>query len=270
MTYLIVAIIHLIRCTLQRILGPYGQYQSAIEMETSEQMYGIAEPSATSREGSSRSSQVVSLPADHKRDKVKKKQRTTKLEKGSQSLGDPPGTVLGRKKVSVRPYNKSSQQSASLDAANNEIHLPHFETDTKDYQSKLPCGLPANSFPTQPPSTVPSIAPSVTVKARKKLKKQKRNNSHTEETPSEHVAPSISIKPRPEALNIAVSESSSFPGQSDGPDTGDVRHMLHELLHPPPVSLVTPILTPSKVQPFTFPTSATHTSVRTLYTSGPL
>ena len=75
---------------------------------------------------------------------------------------------------------------------------------------------------------------------------------------------SLPVKPRPEALNISISESSYTSAQSDGPDTGDVRHMLQELLHPPPISLVTPIPTPNKLQPFTFPTSAAQPFVRNL------
>ncbi len=245
-------------CILQRVLGPYVQYQSAMKkMDTSEQMYGIAEPSAAalkSREGSSKPSQPGPLSADQKRDKIKKRQRTTKLVVGSeknnssQSVQEPPDTVAVRKKVSVRPYNKASHQSGAFD------HLPHSETDLK---AKITCGLSASC--SSPPQQTPSIAQDAT-RAKKKVKKPpKRINSLVEE---ESIAPSLPAKPRPEALSISVSENGSTPGQSDGPDTGDVHHMLQELLHPPPVSLVTPILTPNKVQPFTFPTSGTHTSVR--------
>lgn len=225
---------------LQRVLGPYGQYQSAMKkMDTSEQMYGIAEPSsasAKSREVSSKTNQLA-FPADHKRDRDKKKKQrtTTKLERHENPLCT--GTV--KAKVSVRPY-KASQLTTSVDVSSSEIHLPHVENDSKE---KLP-GVP----PQQALAPIPSTAPS----QRKRQKKQRRSNSHAEDPVSECVAQSIPLKPRPEALSI---ETSSTPIQSDGPDTGDVRHMLNELLHPPPVSLVTPILTPNKLQPFTFPTA---------------
>ena len=211
-----------------------------------EQMYGIAEPPAVTvkREPSSQ----PSTAADQKREKLKKKQRTNKgavgSEQSNQSLQDTTDTGIGKKKASIRPHSKHSHQMVSAESTSGTAHLPHPETDS---QLKLPCGLQASS--NCPPQHVSSSV------AKKKIKKpRKKNNDHSEECLSEPMP----IKIRPEALNISVPENTSTPSQNDGPDTGDVQHMLQELLNPPQLSLVTPIPTPNKLQPFTFPASATH------------
>lgn len=75
--------------------------------------------------------------------------------------------------------------------------------------------------------------------------------------------PPDQMKQRPEALclpghgslHVSVPSKRNI-GQghpSDPPDTGDVQHMLDELLHPPSLSLVTPIPTPNTFTPFVFP-----------------
>lgn len=87
-----------------------------------------------------------------------------------------------------------------------------------------------------------------------------------------HNPPSDQIRQRPEALSlpgrgsvpvsVIPSESSVGAGhQSDAPDTGDVEHMLDELLHPPSLSLVTPIPTPNTFTPFVFPNLSSTSQV---------
>ncbi len=65
-------------------------------------------------------------------------------------------------------------------------------------------------------------------------------------------------KSRPEDLLLCSSQDVESSG-NDAPDTGDVQHMLEELLHPPPLSLVTPIATPKNGTPFVFPSTALQT-----------
>ena len=104
----------------------------------------------------------------------------------------------------------------------------------------------------------------------KKLKRKKRSPEESHHglgktaTLSFPHHPPEQHKARPEVLSLPGRGScmASLPGDggavdgtpNDGPDTGDVQHMLDELLHPPALSLVTPIPTPkTSGGPFVFP-----------------
>ena len=96
-----------------------------------------------------------------------------------------------------------------------------------------------------------------------KTKRVKRRKKSPEQTSSTGLMPVISqrnpddqMKSRPEALQLSDMMGGDNTSVSDGPDTGDVQHMLDVLLHPPALSLVTPIATPKNTAPFIFPTSA--------------
>lgn len=253
------------------------------KLDTTEQMYGVAEP-ASSKVLQTKTSHVTQLP-NHKKEKLRKKQKVEDTGKVDLSIPEHVVVTSRKKKASVRPYqtvpsarsNAGSVQYSSLlvkhGVSPSELHVDSTSSiPTNTHRSSNTSGLitsshPTNTHPTT--STHPTgIHPSsvlltnvqlstagqvstpipVGSKEKRKVKKQKkRRNSEVE---SEGTQPQI--KPRPDALNIP--ETASTPVQSDAPDTGDVHYMLQELLHPPPVSLVTPIPTPNTVKPFIFPT----------------
>lgn len=244
-------------------------------------MYGVADLTPTSKplqsgEGSSKASHPVPH-LEHKKEKSRKKQRDSKLVEsgGGQMIHPLPDLPAGKKKASVSPYESSCQTVSSENPlffslekkpTNSSSQLPS-RTPTKLHSSSQASVIPTGSShsaaqqqPThlQQPSRTTLTA---TVKGKKKIKKTKRKRSSLvheihPNLPSKSVDPTgpLSNRSRPEALSLPVVNVSSTPGHSEGPDTGDVRHMLQELLHPQPVSLVTPIPTPNKVQPFIFPT----------------
>ena len=235
-------------------------------MDTNEQMYGVAELLPTSKGLQSRTGHVVQLPTPSHKLKKKHKVEGGKMER---SIQEDVGVMAKRKKASVRPYQAMSSARNSTNDQWASLLVKH------DVTSPSTCNLHTSSHTTgnhsssaHSSSTVQQSAaeqgssnamqsPVANSKAKKKVKKQKKRGVGEIESGLEPPkplieAPPIVIKPRPEALSIPA--TAGTPVQSDAPDTGDVRHMLHELLHPPPVSLVTPIPTPNTVKPFVFPT----------------
>lgn len=254
-------------------------------MDTNEQMYGVAELTPTSKGLQPRTGHLVHPTAsNHKQEKLKKKQKVdiVKVESGKveRSIPEDEGGVMARKKkASVRPYQamSSARNSSTNDQRPSLLVKQDITPGTlyDDTGSLHTSGHTARVHSSNPHSTnarpvgavhqsaaeqVPSNAAVASSKSKKKLKKQKKRGVGEIESELEPAVsskpltetPPAAIKPRPEALSIP--ETAGTPVQSDAPDTGDVRHMLHELLHPPPVSLVTPIPTPNTVKPFVFPT----------------
>lgn len=259
--------------------------------DMTEQMYGVSELPPTSKppqprgEGSSsKSSHSTGLTPDQRKDKLKKKKKqqhhqdpklvqdSSKVQRSSSDSGDITAT---KKKVSVRPYT-SSYQAAPSESATSLTQLSKV-SDATISATSLSTSNASHSASVS--ATLPS--PTGTVKE-KKVKKAKRRKSgsgsymqESKPVPHTHVlsewrepldAP-VPNKSRPGALKLPVAggDPDQGPGRSDVldtgdvldagdvPDTGDVQHMLHELLNPPHVSVVTPIPTPSKGQPFIFP-----------------
>ena len=222
-------------------------------MGVTDQLYGVAEPTLTSKPPPlDESTSKVSHQPD-KRDRPKKKWK-------DKSLPEPVDMTERKKKASVRPF-KSSSHTGSLGGNAGSASYSSFQgkhTSSAIASSEELSGVtPAAdcSLEEQKPDTHASF------REKKRLKKAKKRKSSFIETKPEDTLPPAPIKPhleisptksRPEALSIATAtDSSSTP---DAPDTGDVHHMLQELLHPPAVSLVTPIPTPNTTQPFVFPT----------------
>ena len=258
--------------SLQNVLGRYSDFP----MDKSEQMYGVADltqgsKSLQSRETSSRTAQLSNL--DLKKDKVKKPKLIGVGEKVNRSI---PQSVEIRK-ASVQPFSSHSHMSSLLQKNADSANQPVAVSLSKPSLTSSSISTSAGHSVTQ---QISDTTLSSMTKGKKKVKRKRKLRSPLEsefdiqsesiestktqpEAPesvefsklrrpevSELVEPS---KPRPEALRIRVTPDNS--GQNDVPDTGDVRHMLQELLYPPPVSLVTPIPTPNKVQPsFIFPT----------------
>lgn len=261
--------------SLQNVLGRYSDFP----MDKSEQMYGVADPTQgskplQSRETSSRtghSAQSLSN-LDLKKDKVRKKHKLIGVgEKVNRSI-----QPIEIREASVQPFSSHSHVSSLLeknaDSANQLVASSRSKSSLASQASSI--STSASHSIAQQISNSDTTLSSMT-KGRKKVKRRKRRSSPIEnefdiqsesvesskpqpEVP-ESVEPRLEVpesvessKPRPEALHIHVTADNC--GQNDAPDTGDVRHMLQELLYPPPVSLVTPIPTPNKVQPFIFPT----------------
>lgn len=247
--------------SLQNVLGRYSDFP----MDKSEQMYGVAEPTQGSkpRETSSRTGHNAQSPSlDLKKDKVRKKPKLIGVgEKVNQSIPEV-------RKASVQPFSSHSHAPSLLKKnTDSSYQLVAGSSLTSQASSN------ASHSVTQHISNSDTTLSSVT-KGRKKVKRlRKKRNSPIEsefDIQSKFSKPQVpevpesvessklppepveSSKPRPGALHIHVTPDNC--GQNDVPDTGDVRHMLQELLYPPPVSLVTPIPTPNKVQPFIFPT----------------
>lgn len=238
-------------CVLQNVLGRYSDYQSAMrKMNMNEQMYGVAEPTPSLK---ARTSHLTQPPnPNQKKEKFRKKQHKDCKLGGD---GDQPVTeyVERKKKASVQPYHTVSSASAS-GTSHSSLLVKHITPPSEDALSKL---SGTSTLPTSVQhSTTEQVSSKSTQfvgsKGKVKVKKQKKRKNGDMESES------VSIpnrpppaKPRPEALSLPETEST--PIQSDVPDTGDVRYMLQELLHPTPVSLVTPIPTPNTVKPFIFP-----------------
>lgn len=231
---------------LQNVLGSYSDFQKM--NFNNEQMYGVAEmahssvtKSKASQEGLPLKREPLSHPPQHKRDKVKKKHRDPKPEgtnTSSSSQELPHSSSHVRKKASVRPYKASQviedNKEMTVTSRHQENSTNH--QDSVSSQPRAAVALKSDHHPTSEPPT-----------KQKKVKKAKKRKSSVNEDASQL------NKYRPEALNLPYVDSSSTPGHSDVPDTGDVRNMLKELLNPTPLSVVTPLPTPSKVQPFFFP-----------------
>jgi hypothetical protein len=259
---------------MQNVLGSYSDYVR--KMDTHEQMYGVAEVAPATLKAPPKTSRGVQLPTpNHKKEKLRKK---LKVEGGKVDQSIPEDVVVParKKKASVRPYQPVSATRNNTSMQHSVKHslspskLPVGPTPTYTHSSSMhPTSTfaasiqPVSSHLTSVPQSIVEhggvvSAHGSTRPVKKKVKKQKkRRNSEMEsaedvQKPCTESAP-IPIKPRPEALNIPETAV-----QSDAPDTGDVRCMLQELLHPPPVSLVTPIPTPNTVKPFVFPA---HSSV---------
>lgn len=215
-----------------------------------EQMYGVAELTPSSKPHppvSSKVSQIVQpmFNVDLKKEKLKKQQQVVVGvgEHDLHSVSESAAVSALKKKVSVPPY-KGSCQIVSSKPTISSNSLNKFPSST------AVTGISTNTF-TQSSSSIPKKSKV------KKPKKSKSTNSHdslssvSTNISSQNVIPTS--KPRPEALSLPVAITTDAPPHSDTPDTGDVRHMLQELLHPKSFPLVTPIPTPNKVQPFVFP-----------------
>lgn len=236
-----------------------------------EQMYGVAELTPTSKPqpaGEGRASQVVQpMPtSDLKKERVKKKHHGDFKLIGGSTHSVSADVSGGKKKISVPPY-KGPYQTVSTDTSNDMAHFPLVKKHSSNLFpfSKLSSGTADSDVHTSASNSVTQVTisstatPTIPAKERKK-KTKKRKSSHVYESPSvdtsisaPNMAPdpaSLPSKPRPEALSLPADNIST---NNDVPDTGDVRHMLQELLHPQSVSLVTPIPTPNKVKPFIFP-----------------
>lgn len=239
----------------QNVLGgSYSDYQSAMrKMGVNDQLYGVAEPTLTSKPPPLDESSKISHQLD-KRDRPKKKWK-------DKSLPEPVDITEKKKKASVRPF-KSSSRTTSLGGnagSTSYSSLQGKHTSSVIASSEELSGVTPSvdcSLEEQKPDTHASF------REKKRPKKAKKRKNSFIETKPEGTLPPAPTKPhleisptksRPEALSIATAatDSSSTP---DAPDTGDVHHMLQELLHPPAVSLVTPIPTPNTTQPFVFPT----------------
>lgn len=212
-----------------------------------EQMYGVAEPQSAGGQN------VHPASANLKREKSRKKQQDDlKLVGDSEQLD----MTSGRKKASVAPYKDSCQ---TTERSSDTFHLPHScDALSSSSHTSNSAGIHSSTShsvtltvhqPLQSSTATPSQVP----KERKKIKKIKRSvqapfplGTHIASSDGDH----LPTKTRPRALDLPVEDSSG----TSGPDTGDIRHMLQELLNPQSVSLVTPIPTPNKVKPFTFPT----------------
>ena len=241
---------------LQNVLGKYDDYRSAMSKvhNMSEQMYGVAElaPSQELKPG-----QVLPTSELKKR---KKQHHDSKFEVSHSAPADP----SGKKKASVAPYMASDLATST----EHSIDTTHYSLEKKHSSILLPssshqfpstatvCTTTGHSTALASNLTTAIMAPPT--KEKKSKKPKKRRSSHVYESLVDSNITNVSVDPvsksRPEALHLP----SANTGVSPGPDTGDVRHMLQELLHPPSVSLVTPIPTPNKVKPFVFP------NVRTL------
>lgn len=253
---------------LQNVLGPYKDYQTVVKaMDPNEQMkyYGVAElnpvltvRSAPTEGGPSKGNHIVPPPPSrvYKKERPKKKHRDLKETGGlgheelNGSLQESTTTTskTKKKKGSIHPYKvypapqeKNPTPSSSTTEINSSQTSAHTVSNSQD------------------------IALAVKQKKPKKIKKKKGSPlqvissglNQVEELVKHSPQP---IKQRPGALCLSRTEPSSTPpSYGDVPDTGDVQHMLQELLHPPPLSLVTPIPTPNKTRPFVFPNS--HSSV---------
>lgn len=248
----------------------------------SEQMYGVAELTPASKPqpaGEGRAGQVVQPISNSDLKRRKKHHGSLKSEEGSEQVAHSTSSDVagGRKKVSVPPY-KGSCQTISTDTANNAVHLPlekkhlsiqflsdsHSRLSSSDTSRDVHIGAEHSVTQVTHP-TISSIATATpAIKERKKLKKTKKRTTHIKESPSmgtsiampDPAPPDpahLSSKLRPEALSLSMNDMSNTCTDNDNPDTGDIRHMLQELLHPQSVSLVTPIPTPNKVKPFIFP-----------------
>lgn len=237
-----------------------------------EQMYGVAELTPASKPqpaGEGRTGKAVPIP-DLKKERLRKKHHGDfKLVGGSGQIGRSVSADVagGKKKASVPPYI-GSYPTTSTEASN------HFPLEKKHSaslfasgtQSKLPSSTAASDIYASADHSVTQTThqamfststPTLAAKEKRKAKKTKRRrSSHVYESPTS-IAPldpeHLPSKTRPEALSLSMDNMSCTPTDSDVPDTGDVRHMLQELLHPQSVSLVTPIPTPNKIKPFVFP-----------------
>ncbi len=261
------------------------------KIDLNEQMYGVAEmpPSVRASKQHDKASQHGAQPgasSEHKKEKVKR--RHSKDAAGLVSGGGtsnkvpPPPPDIRRKKAPVRPYSKSCYQTESEDLSQLAPAPPQAK-HTPDVVSSLPPPpsptLKSNSCSDRSDylhTTSSSKALHQTAEEsntsglkQKKVKRKKRKDSLSYSSNMDgslvggvsgiHVGGSENefaqfTKPRPEALSLSTTTAiPANTSSSDVSDSGDVRHMLHELLNPTPLSLVTPIPTPSKGHPFTFP-----------------
>jgi len=222
-----------------------------------EQLYGATELTPTSKpltfEGSSVASHDVHLP---KREKSKKKHvavDTAALKKKASNLRVSSGTLSTplHSSLEIKRSDSSAQLTSSTLSSNCQAHSPPTNHSTSTSHS-----ISQQIYSSSLPSST-SAPPAVKDKKMKKPKRRKSAHIHDAGpalvSESTNSGVSLPSKSRPEALNLPVSDASHTPGHCDGPDTGDLKHMLQELLHPHSVSLVTPIPTPNKVQPFVFP-----------------
>ena len=225
-------------------------------------------------------------PHSGRREKVKKAHRDTNKKPAvsdSRSQEKPCNTPrLEKKNFAIRGSNLLAGKvpDNSIPPSSKEKFVepvPHVKPAT---QVIVPPAVPV-----VPGATESALGIAARIKKEKVRKKKKNSPTRVKHLPGlvqpvsnnpappSHPLPPEPTKQRPEELSLfghgstPLSTSSEsvtcLSGHSDAPDTKDVQFMLDQLLHPPPLSLVTPIPTPSTFKPFVFPafTSATQVSM---------
>ena len=258
-----------------------------------EQMFGVAEapPIPTAKlkhtevqDGRSATSSTKTLNnPNYKKEKLKRKHRDSKpiageVKRSSQEMPSIlPQPQERKKKASVRPY-KNSYQTVSEDFEKVVSMSPqNRHTSYPLGSNKTPScvvGPSSKSYsvdqnhPSDDIGGSENTNQSLDLKQKKVKKSKKRKNNLTyknDTRPTSVAQSSVShpqpAKQRPEALSLSMNDSSSISGYSDVPDTGDVRNMLQELMYPQPLSFITPIPTPNKVQPFVFPSQSSSVTM---------